>query len=322
MQGDLFQEDQGLVHGRRGIMPARGGPIAGAPPLPPGLRMGTSSWSFAGWEGLVYEGRHGPGGLAGEGLAAYGSHPLFRTVGVDRSYYRPLSRDVLVELASQVPQDFRFVVKAPVQVTGPRLQGGGRGANPDFLDSRLAASLAVDPFLESLGERAGILLFQFPPMGIRSPHRGQRFLEHLGTFLKNLPRGPVYAVEVRDRILWGGDFHRTLLESGAIPGYAVHPSAPGLAEQIRLMPPHGFPVTLVRWLLPPGSGYEEAREAFAPFRLVQAPDPAHREMLVQLARDGVRSERPTYIIVNNKAEGSAPLSVLALAEALREEGGG
>lgn len=254
--------------------------------------------------------------LARSGLAAYATHPVFCTVGVDRSFYRPLSRETLAELAAHVPPDFRFVVKAPVQLTGPRLQGGQRGANSDFLDPAAATALAVAPFMEGLGERAGVLLFQFPPMGIRSTQRVKRFLEGLEAFLRRLPRGPTYAVEVRDRLLWGDMFRRMLLESGAVPGLSIHPSAPPLADQMLIAPPGEFPVTVVRWPLHPGSDYEEARKAFSPFRTLQAPDPGHRGLLTQLGRDGIREGRPTFIIVNNKAEGSAPLSVVALQEEL------
>ena len=62
--------------------------LAAAPPspelvelaarLPSALRLGTMSWSFPGWRGLVY-GRDVPeGALAGLGLTAYARHPLLR----------------------------------------------------------------------------------------------------------------------------------------------------------------------------------------------------------------------------------------------------
>ena len=56
--------------------------------LRPNLRLGTSSWSFPGWEGIVYDRRVSNARLAKEGLAAYAAHPLFRTVGVDRASTR------------------------------------------------------------------------------------------------------------------------------------------------------------------------------------------------------------------------------------------
>src|SRR5512135_3008193 len=59
--------------------------------LPRDVRFGTSSWSFPGWTGLVYAREAGPDLLAREGLPAYARHPLFRTVGVDRTFYGPVT---------------------------------------------------------------------------------------------------------------------------------------------------------------------------------------------------------------------------------------
>jgi hypothetical protein len=52
--------------------------VALAAALPRELHLGTSTWSFAGWQGLVYDGAHEESKLAREGLAAYARHPLLR----------------------------------------------------------------------------------------------------------------------------------------------------------------------------------------------------------------------------------------------------
>ncbi|WP_204320593.1 hypothetical protein, partial [Klebsiella pneumoniae] len=55
-----------------------------------GLRIGTSSWSYPGWDGLVYAGEYSDSMLARKGLAAYAQHPLLRTVSIDRGFYAPI----------------------------------------------------------------------------------------------------------------------------------------------------------------------------------------------------------------------------------------
>ena len=80
--------------------------------LPPGLYLGTSSWSFPGWQGLVYDRQASPSHLARHGLAAYAQHPLLRAVGLDRTYYAPLAATDFAVYAEAVPEHFRFVVKA------------------------------------------------------------------------------------------------------------------------------------------------------------------------------------------------------------------
>ena len=54
--------------------------------LPPALYLGTSSWSFPGWAGLVYDRSADPSRLSREGLVAYARHPVLRAVGIDRTF--------------------------------------------------------------------------------------------------------------------------------------------------------------------------------------------------------------------------------------------
>jgi hypothetical protein len=67
-------------------------------------------------------------------------------------------------------------------------------------------------------------------------------------------------------------------------------------------------------MLHAGFGYEAARLRYQPFdRLVDA-DPASRAAIAAMCLDTARAGRPAYVIANNKAEGSAPLTLFRLAE--------
>ena len=44
--------------------------------LPQALRLGTSSWSFPGWQGLVYDRTASQQALAQHGLGLHGPHPV------------------------------------------------------------------------------------------------------------------------------------------------------------------------------------------------------------------------------------------------------
>jgi hypothetical protein len=60
--------------------------------LNPRIRLGASTWSYPGWAGIVWdEGPYSEAVLAKNGLTAYAQHPLLRCVGIDRSFYRPLT---------------------------------------------------------------------------------------------------------------------------------------------------------------------------------------------------------------------------------------
>ena len=68
------------------VLPAAASPLLNAPVLPPEIRLGTSSWFFPGWRGLVYDGIHPQASLSRLGLAAYAQIPLLRTVSLDRTF--------------------------------------------------------------------------------------------------------------------------------------------------------------------------------------------------------------------------------------------
>jgi uncharacterized protein YecE (DUF72 family) len=288
--------------------------------LPGGIRLGTSSWSFPGWAGLVWAGRHPAEVLSRDGLPAYARHPLLRAAGIDRTFYAPLPAAGFALHAAQVPDDFRFLVKASQRCTFPSLRDGpGGGAireNPLFLDPSFARDAVVAPAVEGLGKRLGTLLFQFPPLPrgeIRDP---PRFAARLSAFLAALPRGPRYAVEIRNGELLHPGYAAALSAAGAAHGFTVHPSMPSLETQAATVPVEGQPWLVVRWMLGHGRGYEEARDLYAPFDRLAAPDPDSRASIAELVRRAVRAGKEGLVIVNNKAEGSSPLSIVELARAV------
>jgi uncharacterized protein YecE (DUF72 family) len=293
--------------------------------LPAGLRLGTSSWSFPGWEGLVYDRRASEQVLARRGLGAYAQHPLLGAVGVDRTYYAPVEREVFAGYAEAVPGRFRFLVKALQEVTTPWFREARSdrraGTNERFLDPAFAAEVVLAP-LAALAAREVVLLLQFPPLNVPGIGGPGGFLRRLDRFLAGLPAaGPKLqlALELRNAALLTPDYAALLHERGVVHCLNAHPSMPTLREQAqRLGPAHAdAPQTVIRWMLARSFDYQTARERFAPFDRVALVDEVARGEIVELAlgADG----RPTTVIVNNKAEGCSPLSVRALAERIAAE---
>ena len=292
--------------------------------LPAVVRLGTSSWSFPGWTGLVYAPRGGRPAtereLARHGLAAYAAHPLLRTVSLDRTFYAPLSAAEFARYAAQVPDDFRFVVKAPASVTDPVIRRAGSGEpsreNPLFLDAAAATAAFVRPALEGLGVKAGPLVFQFPPLGRRLLADVPRLVARIAAFAAALPRGPLVACEVRDPELATPVLAESLRDAGAVPCLAAHARMPPVAEQAAA---YGLDRALsdapivVRWNLHAGRDYEGAKALFFPFDRLVEEDVTTRTALASLASRAAAAGRESFITINNKAEGSAPRSVVALA---------
>src|SRR5205809_475462 len=110
------------------------------------FHVGTSGYSYKEWKGSFY-----PEKLPAKQMLGFYAE-RFRTVEINNTFYRPPERSVLETWAAQVPADFRFVLKAPQEITHKRrLKDAGE------LVSSLVGVAGV------LKERLGPLLFQLPP---------------------------------------------------------------------------------------------------------------------------------------------------------------
>jgi len=292
------------------------------------VHLGTSSWSFPGWKGLVWNGDHAESQLSKDGLAAYARHPLLRSVSVDRSFYRPLSSSQYAAYAVQVPDDFRFVVKAPSLVTDALVrssEGRGLQANPAFLSPELAVSEFVQPAVDGLGAKVGALVFQISPLPASWLTRLPELLERLGAMLAALPSlpaspGAVVAVEVRDPQLLTPEFAQLLRQNGATYCLGLHAKMPPIEEQLPVLRALWPGPLVCRWSLHRrhgAYGYEDAKGLYEPFDRLVDPDPDTRQVLARVIAATTAAGFHAFVTINNKAEGSAPLSVLELATALR-----
>ena len=290
------------------------------------LRLGTSSWHFPGWQGLVWAGRHASPILSRHGLSAYAAHPLLRCVSLDRAFYRTLDVDTYVGLAAQVPADFRFVVKAPAALSDAvrRASGTGQalGPNPGFLDPDHAARAVMEPALRGLGAKLGVLVLQLSALPAEWRDNRPRLHAALARCLAALgevpgrPAGSHVAVEVRDPSLLDAGFSDVLREAGAVYVLGLHDRMPPAEVQLAMLRAQWPAPLICRWNLRRGLRYDDARSRFAPFDRLQAPDETTRRVVARVAAATAAAGHPVFVTINNKAEGSAPCSVRALAEAI------
>ncbi len=291
--------------------------------LPSVLRLGTSSWAFPGWRGLVYAARETATRLSHDGLNAYAQHPLFRAVGLDRTFYAPIAASEFAAYAADVPDDFRFLVKAHAAITTTDRQRaiGETTDRPVFLDSAYATERVIAPAVDGLRDKLGVLLFQFPPLAL-PPKHAAAFAEQLYRFLSELPRHVPYAVEIRDSSQLSPEYAQALRDGGATHCYTVHPRMPSVLEQWQLLGDAvraAGPVA-VRWMLRTDQQYETAREEYAPFDQLVAPDITRRAEVAELLQALIADGKQMIVIANNKAEGSAPRTLAELARLIASHG--
>ena len=304
-------------------------PLLQAPVLPPGIRLGTSSWFFPGWRGLVYDGVHPQTALSRKGLAAYAEIPLLRTVSLDRTFYAAISAVEYARYASQVPDDFSFVVKAPALVCDAVVrdeEGRGKVTNPHFLDAAIAAREFVVPCLEGLGGKAGPLVFQVSPLPRGLVTEAAVLIERLAAFFAALPRElgkqrPLYALELRNAELLTPRLMRMLAAAEVRYCVGLHDRMPEVERQavaLRMLDGDSPGPLVVRWNLHRGFLYQAAKQRYEPFDRLVDEDRETRRILARMAADAFRAKQKVWITANNKAEGSAPLSLLKLAHEIAQ----
>jgi uncharacterized protein YecE (DUF72 family) len=291
--------------------------------IPPSVRFGTSTWNYPGWRGLVYHQDYGPKGAAARMLREYAAFPLFGTVGVDSSYYGPPTEAVLRSYAEHLPADFPCVSKVWSQVTVhtfTKAQDPDRAGkvNPDFLNPELFVDEIYQPYRRYFAANTGPFVFEFQTIAKYSGIDAEGFAGRLDEFFSALPRDAQYAVEVRNEEFLTPMYFAVLREHGVAHVFSSWTRMPPIGHQLDLPGSISGPFIIARALLRPGRTYDEAVDAFAPYDRIREPNPKLRRDLVRLVEAAVHTRIPAYLLVNNRTEGSAPLTIAAVAGLLME----
>jgi uncharacterized protein YecE (DUF72 family) len=155
------------------------------------IRIGTSGFSYKEWLGNFY-----PAKLAGPKMLGYYAERL-PTVEINYTFRAMPRVEMLQRWAEQVPDRFRFALKAPQRITHfARLKGAG-----ETLDYFVKVSAALDGKL-------GPALFQLPPDMKRDDALLRDFLSEMGGRMRT-------AFEFRNASWFDDSVLRILRESGA-----------------------------------------------------------------------------------------------------------
>ena len=291
--------------------------------IPRGVRFGTSSWTYPGWCGLVYSTPYPKTRPSAPLLGQYAKFPLFGTVGIDSSYYRPLEPEALAEYAAVLPPGFPCVSKVWDRITvhtfgaHDKLHPGER--NPDFLNAALFEDEVLGPMREHFGGHAGPFVFELQSIPRNSYLSPSGFAAELDRFLGALPRDAQYAIELRNADFLTDPYFAVLREHDVAHAFNSWTRMPSIGEQLDLGGSITAPFVVARALMVPGHTYEDSVDAFAPFDRLQAPRPDVRSDLIRLIKAALGRGLGIYVLVNNRLEGNSPLTIAALAEMLGEE---
>ena len=293
--------------------------------IPALVHFGTSTWTYPGWTGLVYDKPYPATGASARMLAEYARFPLFTTVGIDSSFYGTPKPKTLEGWARALPPGFRCVSKVWERLTvrtfsSPREVGRAGALNPDFLNADLFISDVWNPYRTWFGDHIGPFVFEFQTMGRDERVAPDQFAQWLDEFLGKLPTEGEYAVEIRNEDFLGPAYFAVLREHGVAHVFNSWTRMPEIGAQLDRPGSLTARFLVARALLKTGQSYSEAVDQFAPYNRIQERNPRLRDDLARLARTAAELRIPAYLLVNNRAEGSAPLTITAIARMLADGG--
>lgn len=289
-----------------------------------GVWIGTSSWKYPGWLGRLYSaskyktrGRVSDKKFKEDCLQEYAE--TFSTVCVDAAFYQYPSEEQIESLASQVPSVFKFTFKVtdhltvPVWPHHPRHLKEAGNPNPHFLCAETFCRRFLN-VVEKLGDRLGVMIFEFSPM--RTEHIGspRQFLERLDIFFRQVPKTFRYAVEIRNREFLNPEYLRVLRDNGVAHCFNSWTRMPSVAEQLKMPEIFTANFAVCRFLLKPGRTYQQAVDLFQPYeRLKEAYEEgraAARELIAETKRRGI----PVFSYFNNRMEGNSLETIKAVVK--------
>ena len=291
--------------------------------LKPYLKLGTSSWKYDSWKGTIYE--RGKTYRPDDYLADYAK--VLGSVEVDQWFWslfpggaRLPEPAVVRRYAAAVPDDFTFTVKAPNALTLTHFYAKKEAATGEFAGKPNEQFLDVgllERFLERLaplGTKLGPIMFQFEYLNRQKMASKEAFFEAFGAFVDKAPKGPQYAVEIRNPNYLTPPFFAFLEEKRLgfvyLDGYYMPP----IGEIFAKFKPAPACFSVVR--LHGGDRKEIEAETGEHWDRIVAPKPEALKAAAEITLENVRRKITTYVNVNNHFEGSAPLTIGRFLRAL------
>jgi len=262
------------------------------------LHIGTCSWNYDSWVGLVYD---QPELRSVDYLAQYAKR--YRMVEVDSWFYKIPSLREVEEYAAAVDSGFRFVVKVPQDITLTHKRGGIE-PNPAFLSAELFSHFLER--LEPIQAQIGAIILEFEHLSRQKMADQQIFIEKLQGFLDRIPRDIAIALEPRNGQYLNEEWFSFLAKAKVSHVFSEKLYMPPITELFaRYVGLLGDRVVIS--LL---GGDRKAIEEASGGRWDRIIDPKPQlpgiaAMVSSLAASG----REVHVDVNNHYEGSAPKSI-------------
>ena len=275
------------------------------------LRIGTCSWKYESWKGIVYSEDDST-----NYLEEYSQH--YNTVEVDQWFWSLFSstkvalpqKSVVLEYKKSVPKDFKFTIKVPNAITLTHFYNKNKSEelikNPHFLSNALFTEFLES--IEPIKDQVGCLMFQFEYLNKQKMASLSHFMELFQTFYTNLPKGiPDIGIEIRNPnylIKKYFEFLNSLnLYHVFLQGYYM----PSIIELYKNFNTFIKDLTVIRLHGDDRQGIEKL--SGSNWNKIYIDRKAELKQVASLVNELVSKKVDVYLNINNHYEGSAPLTI-------------
>lgn len=289
----------------------------------PYLRIGTCSWKYDSWKGLIYDPdkKYAPDDYLKDYARRY------NTVEIDQWFWSLFAAgaklpdpETVATYAESVPDDFLFTVKAPNSITlthhyakqSARNQHLANKPNPHFLDVDLLERFLQ--ILEPMGNKLGPVMFQFEYLNKSKMPSLAAFIDKLDEFFDRAADGFDYAVEIRNpnylKPAWFSFLKERGIDSVLVEGYYMPP----IAEIVDKFDVSSGNVSVIRLMGPDRQKIEEETDSL--WDRIVAPKDDSLASVARIVGERIEQTRRTIVNVNNHYEGCAVLTIDRLMDML------
>ena len=249
------------------------------------IHIGTSAFTAAGWETAFY-----PAGMKPADYLTYYA-TKFGTVDVDSTFYRTPSVATVNGRERKTPEGFVLAAKVPQTITHEKILQNCDEDLKYFLET-----------MDLMGDKLGPLLFQFGYFNKMAFKSGNEFLARLEAFLKKLPKGYKFALEIRNKQWLTAEFFDLWRAHNVAFALIDQVWMPRATELFEKFDPITADFTYIR-LLGDRKGIEQKTKIWDKVIVDRS-----RELMswVNVCQRTVRRGIPTYVYVNNHYAGFAP----------------
>lgn len=277
--------------------------------LPESIRIGTCSWKYDSWKGLVYSDSVGK-----DYLSEYSQQ--YKIVEVDQWFWSLFGDkivmpkpEVVAEYVTSVSKDFRFSIKVPNAITLTHQYSKGKKGplevNPYFLSNDLMEDFLQ--LLEPMSKQINSLIFQFEYLNKQKMPNQMLFQDQLEQFCRNLKPRFHYCIETRNQNYLNTAYFECLqalnLSHVFLQGYWM----PSIFQIYKQFKHHIKNHTVIRLHGPDRKGIEQQTKN--QWNAIVDPKDGELQKLKNMVQSLVNKEVKVTINVNNHYEGSAPETI-------------